>query len=224
MPQCHSFSTDDNEFMNNLLGTPDSANAYFNNMGFNFNQDDVAGPSSFMVEYNIFPTADTTTQEEQPRVEQRVRPRRHRQPPVDDNEFMNNLLGTPDSANAYFNNMGFNFNQDDVAGPSSFMVEDNIFPTADTTTQEEQPRVEQRVRPRHHRQPPVDSADAYFNNMGFNFNQDDVAGPSSFMVDDKIFPMADTTTQEEQPRVEQRVRPRHHRQPRRCGTWGHFGN
>ncbi|KAF1884630.1 hypothetical protein Lal_00028511 [Lupinus albus] len=60
MPSRHSFSTDHNDFMNNLLGTPDSANQLFNDIGYNFNQDG-AGPSSFMVDTNIFPTGQTDT-------------------------------------------------------------------------------------------------------------------------------------------------------------------
>ncbi|KAF1868447.1 hypothetical protein Lal_00008254 [Lupinus albus] len=74
----HSFSTDHNDFMNNLLGTPVSANQLFNDIGYNFNQDG-AGPSSFMVDTNIFPTGQTYTVPDLTPTELR-RTRRNRQP------------------------------------------------------------------------------------------------------------------------------------------------
>ncbi|KAF1862026.1 hypothetical protein Lal_00026543 [Lupinus albus] len=80
MPQRHSFSTDRNDFINNLFGTPDSSNVHLNDIEFNFNQDG-AGPSSFMVDDNIFPTWQTDTTQDQPTVEQRERSRCSRQPP-----------------------------------------------------------------------------------------------------------------------------------------------
>ncbi|KAF1896977.1 hypothetical protein Lal_00034678 [Lupinus albus] len=78
MPSRHSFSTDHNDFMNNLLGTPDSANQLFSDIGYNFNQDG-AGPSSFMVDTNIFPTGQTDTVPDLTPAELR-RTRRNRQP------------------------------------------------------------------------------------------------------------------------------------------------
>ncbi|KAF1884599.1 hypothetical protein Lal_00028480 [Lupinus albus] len=78
MPSRHSFSTDHNDFMNNLLGTPDSANQLFSDIGYNLNQDG-AGPSSFMVDTNIFPTGQTDTVPDQTPTEVR-RTRRNRQP------------------------------------------------------------------------------------------------------------------------------------------------
>ncbi|KAF1877934.1 hypothetical protein Lal_00038244 [Lupinus albus] len=78
MPSRHSFFTDHNDFMNNLLGTPDSANQLFNDIGYNFNQDG-AGPSSFMVDTNIFPTGQTDTVPDPTAAELR-RTRRTRQP------------------------------------------------------------------------------------------------------------------------------------------------
>ncbi|KAF1866372.1 hypothetical protein Lal_00024382 [Lupinus albus] len=78
MPSRHSFSTDHNDFMNNLLGTPDSANQLFSDIGYNLNQDS-AGPSSFMVDTNIFPTGQTDTVPDQTPTEVR-RTRRNRQP------------------------------------------------------------------------------------------------------------------------------------------------
>ncbi|KAF1892329.1 hypothetical protein Lal_00010794 [Lupinus albus] len=80
MPQRHSFSTDQSDFINNLFGTPDSANVHLNDIEFNFNQDG-AGPSSFVVNDNIFPTGLTYTTQDQPTVENRGRSRRSRQPP-----------------------------------------------------------------------------------------------------------------------------------------------
>ncbi|KAF1894975.1 hypothetical protein Lal_00022470, partial [Lupinus albus] len=80
MPQRHSFSTDHNDFFTTLLGTPESANMHLNHIDFNFNQDG-AGPSSFMVNDNIFPTGQTNTTEDPPTVEHRGRSRRPRQPP-----------------------------------------------------------------------------------------------------------------------------------------------
>ncbi|CAL0329794.1 unnamed protein product [Lupinus luteus] len=80
----HSFSTQENEFMNTLFaanaGTPDSANVFLNDMNFNFNQGDGAGPSSFPIEENIFPTQQTNTTEDQTRVQRRDVPRRTRRP------------------------------------------------------------------------------------------------------------------------------------------------
>ncbi|KAF1862084.1 hypothetical protein Lal_00026601 [Lupinus albus] len=78
MPSHHSFSTDHNDFMNNLLSTPDSTNQLFNDIGYNFNQDG-AGPSSFMVDTNIFPTGQTDTVPDPTAAELR-RTRRTRQP------------------------------------------------------------------------------------------------------------------------------------------------
>ncbi|KAF1893533.1 hypothetical protein Lal_00002022 [Lupinus albus] len=80
MPHRHSFSTDQSDFINNLFGTPDSANVHLNDIEFNFNQDG-AGPSSFVVNDNIFPTGLTDTTQDQPTVENRGRSRRSRQPP-----------------------------------------------------------------------------------------------------------------------------------------------
>ncbi|KAF1888451.1 hypothetical protein Lal_00011222 [Lupinus albus] len=80
MPQRHSFSTDHNDFFTTLLGTPESANMHLNHIDFNFNQDG-AGPSSFMVNDNIFPTGQTNTTEDPQTVEHRGRSRRPRQPP-----------------------------------------------------------------------------------------------------------------------------------------------
>ncbi|CAL0332825.1 unnamed protein product [Lupinus luteus] len=80
----HSFSTQENDFMNTLFatnaGTPDSANVFFNDISFNFNQGDGAGPSSFPIDENIFPIRKTNTNEDQTRVERRDVPRRNRRP------------------------------------------------------------------------------------------------------------------------------------------------
>ncbi|CAL0305265.1 unnamed protein product [Lupinus luteus] len=74
-----------------------------------------------------------------------------------ENDFMNTLFaanaGTPDSANVFFNDISFNFNQGDGARPSSFLIDDNIFPTGQTNTNEDQTRVERRDVPRRNRRP-----------------------------------------------------------------------
>ncbi|CAL0327665.1 unnamed protein product [Lupinus luteus] len=80
----HSFSTQENEFMNTLFaanaGTPDSSNIFFNDMNFNFNQGDGAGPSSSPIDENIFPTEQPNTTQDQTRVQRRDVPRRTRRP------------------------------------------------------------------------------------------------------------------------------------------------
>ncbi|KAF1870062.1 hypothetical protein Lal_00017642 [Lupinus albus] len=71
---------------------------------------------------------------------------------TDRSDFFTNLLSTPESANMHLNDIDFNFNQDG-AGQSSIMVDDNIFPTGQTDTTENPSAVEHRGRLRRPRQP-----------------------------------------------------------------------
>ncbi|CAL0331310.1 unnamed protein product [Lupinus luteus] len=75
-----------------------------------------------------------------------------------------------------------------------------------------------------HRHQSDHSANVFLNDMNFNFNQGDGAGPSSFPIEESIFPTEQTNTTEDQTRVQRRDVPRRTRRPHRCGTGSHFGD